>query len=229
MIVQVTIARGRLSQFRQCPPDRVGTHTEGDAMLFDHLDMLDVPRRLETHEFILRPIVAADVELDYAAVMESKEYLRPWEQTGWPADDFTLEDDLEDVAMLEERHNARHAFTWTLMSPDESECLGCVYLMPPDARSYRESRIDPIGDARWGDYGGLVNFWVRTSRLGSGIDSKLLRAIRQWFAEHHELGRLLYVTNEEVTQQVELFESAGLQRRFTISKPSQTGAYLAYE
>lgn len=28
-----------------------------------------------TDEFILRPIVASDVELDYAAVMESKEYL----------------------------------------------------------------------------------------------------------------------------------------------------------
>jgi len=198
------------------------------TMFFEHLDTADLPVRLVTEEFVLRPIVAADVELDYAAVMESKEYLRPWEQTGWPADDFTLEDDREDVEMLERRHDARQAFTWTMMNPDETECWGCVYLMPPDARSYRESRIVPIGDARWEDYGGLVNFWVRTSRLDSGVDERLLSAVRSWLAEHARLGRLLYVTNEQVTQQVRLIERTGLRLRFRIDKPTQSGAYLAY-
>jgi RimJ/RimL family protein N-acetyltransferase len=198
-------------------------------MLFEHLDASDVPNRLVTDEFILRPIVASDVELDYAAVMESKEYLRPWEQTGWPAEDFTLEDDLKDVVMLEERHNARHAFTWTMLDLDETVCLGCVYIMPPDARSYRESRITPVGDAQWQDYGGLVNFWIRTSRLSSGIDERLLAAMRPWFAEHEKLGRILVVTNEEVGQQVQLIEQAGLQLRFMIDKPTQSGAYLAFE
>ncbi len=50
-------------------------------MLFTDLESA-IPERLATQEFILRPLVAADVELDYAAVMESKEQLRPWEQTG---------------------------------------------------------------------------------------------------------------------------------------------------
>jgi hypothetical protein len=198
-------------------------------MFFEHLEAADVPDRLVTDEFVLRPIVTSDVELDYAAVMESKEYLRPWEQTGWPADNFTLKGDLKDVEMLEERHNARHAFTWTMMNPGETECLGCVYIMPPDARSYRESRIVPIGDARWQDYGGLVNFWVRTSRLSSGIDEKLLAVMRPWFTQHEKLGRILVVTNEEVTQQIELIERAGLQLRFKIDKPAHSGAYLAYE
>jgi hypothetical protein len=31
---------------------------------------------LRTEEFVLRPIVADDAELDYAAVMETREYLR---------------------------------------------------------------------------------------------------------------------------------------------------------
>ena len=198
-------------------------------MLFTHLAASDVPDRLVTDEFILRPIVAADVELDYAAVMESKEYLRPWEQTGWPADDFTLAEDLEDVEMLEQRHNAHHAFTYTVLNPEETECWGCVYVMPPDARHYRDARITPVGDARWEDFGALVNFWVRTSRLASGLDGRLLGVIRSWLVQDGNLGRLLFVTNEQVTQQVELIGRTDLQLRFRIDKPTHEGTYLAYE
>jgi RimJ/RimL family protein N-acetyltransferase len=198
-------------------------------MLFEHVGADGIPDRLVTDEFILRPITAADAELDYDAVMDSRVYLRPWEQTGWPTDDFTLAEDLADVEMLEQRHIAGHAFTWTMLTPDEADCLGCVYLMPPDARSYRESDIVPVGDARWEDYGALANFWVRTSRLSSGIDARLLAAMKPWFAEHAQLGRVLVVTNEEVAQQVELIERAGLRLRFRIEKAGQSGAYLAYE
>jgi len=198
-------------------------------MLFEHLDVSDVPQRLETDEFTLRPIARDDVELDYAAVVESREYLRPWEQTGWPADDFTVEQDLDDLIVLEERHRARQAFTWTMLDPAETTCLGCVYLMAPDARTYRESRIVPVGDARWEDYGALANFWVRTSRLATGIDARLLAAIQSWFAEHPRLGRTLFVTNEEVRQQVELFEESGLRLRFRIERDIYSGAYLAYD
>lgn len=197
-------------------------------MLFTTLDPSDVPVRLETEEFLLRPILASDVKGDYDAVMESREYLRPWEQTGWPADDFTLEDDLEDVAMLEQRHRAFHAFTYTVVTPDESECLGCVYLMPPDARHYREATVTPIGGARWEDYGTLVSFWVRTSRLGTGLDERLLAALRAWLAPYDRLGGILFVTNEQVGQQVTLLRSADLTLRFRIVKPTHDGAYLAY-
>jgi hypothetical protein len=203
--------------------------SEGNVMFFAHLESSDIPDRLVTDEFVLRPILASNAEADYAAVMESKEYLRPWEQTGWPADDFTLEDDLQDVVMLEERHNAQAAFTYTMMTPDESECLGCVYIMPPDARSYRVADITPVGNARWEDYGAIVNFWIRTSRLASGIDERLLAALRTWLVQDGNLGRLLFMTNEQVTQQVALIARTDLELRFLVKNPTHEGAYLAYE
>jgi len=197
-------------------------------MLFESLAS-EVPDRLVTEEFVLRPIVASDVELDYAAVMESKEYLRPWEQTGWPADDFTLEQDLQDVEMLEQRHAARHAFTYTVMNTDETECWGCVYIMPPDARAYADAVITPVGGRPWEDCRALVNFWVRTSRLASGVDERLLDALRAWLRQDWNLGPHLFVTNEQVTQQVEMIERTDLQLRFTMAKPTHAGKYLAYE
>jgi len=81
----------------------------------------------------------------------------------------------------------------------------------------------------WEDYGALANFWVRTSRLATGIDARLLAAIQSWFAEHPRLGRTLFVTNEEVRQQVELFEESGLRLRFRIERDIYSGTYLAYD
>ena len=47
-----------------------------------------VPAALRTGEFALRPITTDDAERDYAALMETRELLRLWEQSTWPADDF---------------------------------------------------------------------------------------------------------------------------------------------
>jgi hypothetical protein len=82
-----------------------------------------VPAVLRTEEFVLRPIVADDAELDYAAVMETREYLRLWRQTTWPEDDFTVEENRKDLVECEERHLAGRAFTYTVLHPCGSECL----------------------------------------------------------------------------------------------------------
>lgn len=189
---------------------------------------LEVPAELVTEDFALRPIRAADAELDHAAVMESKEFLRTWEQSSWPEDDFTVAANREDLVKLEQRHAAHQAFTYTVMDPAGTECLGCVYLMPPDARMYAEGRITPVGDDRWGDYGAMVYFWVRRSRLAAGTDRALLDALRLWLAKDWTVGRALVVTNEQFTQQVELIERTDLTLRFHVEERGKPGRYLAY-
>ncbi|HEU0164659.1 MAG TPA: hypothetical protein VFQ54_06395 [Thermomicrobiales bacterium] len=197
-------------------------------MLFKNMES-DPPVGLTTPDFILRPIVAADAEMDYAAVMESREYLRTWEQSSWPADDFTVAANRKDLEMLERRHGNREAFTYTVVDPAGTECVGCVYIMPPDARSLTKARITPVGDCRWEDYDAAVYFWVRRSRLAARTDRELLDALRTWLAQDWSLGRHLFVTNEQFTQQVEMIERADLKVRFTIEDPDKPGRYLAYE
>ena len=77
-----------------------------------------VPAELKTDEFALRPIVAGDAEQDYAAVMQTREYLRLWEQSTWSAEDFTVEGNRKDLVDLEERHAAHRAFTYTVLDLD---------------------------------------------------------------------------------------------------------------
>lgn len=189
---------------------------------------LTVPQRLVTNFFVLRPIVEADAELDYAAVVESKEFLRGWEQTGWPADDFTVADNREDLAKLELRHNRRESFTYTVMNPDESECLGCVYISPPDSPIFERSRIEPFGPRNWSHYPAMIHFWVRKSQLPQGMDHALFDTLREWLARQWRWERVLFLTTAAFTQQVELFERFGFQVQFKIHDPKTPAPELAF-
>lgn len=189
----------------------------------------EAPVGLVTADFVLRPIAVADAAMDYAAVMESRDFLHAWEQSSWPEDDFTVDANRKDMELLEQRHNAREAFTYTVTNPDGTECLGCVYLMPPDARSFTRARIEPVSDRSWEEYATTIYFWVRKSQLPHALDRTLLATLRTCMAQDWPFGRWLFVTNEQFGQQVALFEDAGLQLRFTIAEPDKLGRYLAFE
>ena len=98
------------------------------------------PVERRTQRLFLRPLRASDVELDYDAVMSSAEMLRRWSQSGWPADDFTLAQNLDDLRRHEREHEERQAFTFTVLDPPGTRCLGCVYLTPlrPEAAALCE-------------------------------------------------------------------------------------------
>lgn len=188
----------------------------------------EVSAGLATDEFILRPITAADTEADYAAVMESREYLRTWEQSSWPEDDFTVTANRADLEMLERRHAEHLAFTYTVTDLAGTECLGCVYLMWSGARMFTEARITSVGEHRWEDYDAVVYFWVRKSRLATNTDRALLDALRAWLARDWNLQGHLIVTNEQFIQQVDLIEGTDLQLRFEIEESGKPGRYFAY-
>lgn len=197
-------------------------------MPFENLES-EVPEGLATDDFTLRPIVADDAETDYAAVMESRGFLRTWEQSTWPEDDFTVAANREDLEKLERRHASHQAFTYTVTDPTGTECLGCVYLIPTNARMFAKARVTPVGSRRWDDYEATVYFWIRESRLATETDRVLLEALRTWLAQEWSFEGRLFVTNEQFTQQVDMIEHTGLQLRFAIEEPGKPGRFLAYE
>ena len=187
-----------------------------------------VPEGMRRDEFRLRPIGVADAELDYEAVMESREFLRAWEQSTWPEDSFTLEANRDDLQKLERRHAAKASFTYSVMNPTETQCLGCVYLFATNAVMFGRSKISPVDGALWSDYAAAVYFWIRLSRLADALDRRLLAALGRWLEEDWPFDSYLFVTNEQFTQQVAMMESAGLRLRFHIDDPNATKRFLAY-
>lgn len=120
----------------------------------------------------LRPIRAADVDIDYPAVMGSRERLwaRYGEVWGWPPATMTLEQDRDDLARHEAEAEANESFNYAVLDARESRLLGCVYLLdPPDGES------DQTHDA-------LVSWWVVDEEAGGPLECTLGEAVPRWLA-----------------------------------------------
>jgi hypothetical protein len=165
-------------------------------------DDMPVPTELRTDEFLLRPLRAADVDLDYEAVMATQETLRRGSGGRWPRPDFTLEENLADLQGHEEDFHARRGFTYTVMNPTETRCLGCVYAYPP--------RDDAGGDGAR-DYEAAVWFWIRSDGVADDLDRRLLAALVSWLRNDFAFERVLFRTEADDERRVALLGEAGLQ------------------
>jgi len=131
------------------------------------------PRRVELASgHHLRPIRASDVDIDYPAVMGSRErlwakYGEPW---GWPPATMSFDADREDLERHEAEIAARETFNYAVLDDAESELLGCVYIDPPDAHS------PPGSDA-------LVSWWVVDAAVGTELERALDELVPRWLAD----------------------------------------------
>jgi RimJ/RimL family protein N-acetyltransferase len=128
----------------------------------------EIPPGLVTERLRLRPLCASDAVKDYDAVMTSAERLRTVFRPGgtWP-DGLTLEQNLKELAWHEVEFQNRRSFAYTVVSPDECQVLGCLYLYP----------------TRKGDHDVEVRMWVRASEAETGLDDHLYETVRRWIAE----------------------------------------------
>lgn len=179
-----------------------------------------VPDGLATEEFVLEPLTADHVEIDYDAVMGSRHYLRVWSGTSWPADDFTLDGNLADLVRHDREHRDREAFTYTMLSPNRSRCLGCVYVVA--AATLRDANPDL---PRWEDDTAVVTFWVRDDRR-LDLERALFDALVAWFRDHWEFSTVLFAAHRDNAHQCGLIESR-LPPRATATVPGE-GVYVLH-
>ena len=127
----------------------------------------------------LRPIRADDVDLDFPAVMGSRERL--WaiygEAWGWPPATMTPGQDREDLAHHEREIAAHESFNYALLDADETELLGCVYVDPPEK---------PGADAE-------ISWWVVDRLVGTEVEAALDALVPAWIASDWPLERPRYV------------------------------------
>ena len=146
-------------------------------------DDFEVPHGFVNEKFILRMLTIHDLVKDYDAVMSSAEHLRKTfsaiSGSDWP-DGLTLEEDIIDLGWHQREFTLRYSFAYTVMSPDESLCLGCVYINP----------------CRKAGYDAEVSMWVRTSELVNNLDSELYRCIKAWIDEVWPFSRPAYPGRE---------------------------------
>jgi len=187
----------------------------------------DVPARLVCEDVLIRPIRASDAEADYQALISSREMLRVWDQSDWPADDFTIDENRAELAEHEADHQARTAFTFTVMDRAEQRCLGCVYLYA--LGPILEQLGVPAADrADVNEPEAYVTFWVRESEVAREFDRELLAELLRWFDAEWAFQRIALGTNTADVRQQSLFRDAGFAERWRAPVSGRDSAYLVY-
>ncbi len=125
-------------------------------------DEFDVPAGLDTPQYRLRMLTVHDVIKDYDAVMSSVEHLKGVldPDSNWP-EGLSIEQDLIDLGWHQKEFQKRSSFAYTMMTPSDEHCLGCVYIYPSE-----EADAD-------------VFMWVRRDEY-ERLDVHLETAVRKW-------------------------------------------------
>ncbi len=120
----------------------------------------------------MRPIRESDVDIDYPAVMGSRERL--WAKYGaawgWPPARMSYEDDKQDLARHETEIAAHETFNYAIFDEPEADLRGCVYIDPPSDQS-------PAGSDA------VASWWVVNQMAGTELDQTLDDFIPHWLAD----------------------------------------------
>lgn len=180
--------------------------------------------------FVVRPFApAADAARDYEAVMSSREFLYHWEQEPpWPAEDFTVEENLADLERMDDEHQQGSRYTYTVVTLDETQVLGCVYCFPNDDRMFGSADVTSHDGTDFGSIDLVFAFWVRVSTWGDGFERMLLEAVLGWIRDDWSISAPVVLTNDALDHQVATIESLGLTHRFQYKRGRDLYTNLVY-
>ncbi|MGB5461346.1 MAG: GNAT family N-acetyltransferase [Eudoraea sp.] len=140
-----------------------------------------IPATLENQQLRIRMLTVNDVVKDYDAVMTSIDHLQKmFPVSNWPTKDLTFEQDLIDLGWHQKEFQMRSSFAYTVVSLDESEVLGCLYINPTTK----------------GDYDARITMWIRTSMLDKGLDDILFNSVKEWIEKDWPFKKVAYPGRE---------------------------------
>ena len=138
----------------------------------------EVPRGLETPQFVLEPLGPEHNEQDYEAWTSSMDHIAAtpgWGDSRWPRE-MTRDENRADLERHADDFRRRSGFTYTVLDPASRDVIGCVYIYPlPDV-----------------DAGARALSWVRASH--ATLDGPLWRAVGDWLASDWPFGSVEYAS-----------------------------------
>jgi hypothetical protein len=180
----------------------------------------NIPVGLSTSEFIIRPLLVSDVEKDFEAVMATQELNLRWTEGRWPKDGFTLEENRKDLEYHQQMHEERKEFTFTVLSPDEKTCLGCVYfkeLTPEIIEELKRNNLEQ-------EYVGIVFFWLRPDVINKKFTNRFFNQLIQWVDTEWEFKKVYYfIRGASIPRDRQVFLEAKLEEKFRVGNTPYYG------
>lgn len=167
-----------------------------------------VPERLDRPSFVLRRQRLSDNDFDYEAVMNSKELLRDWSHSSWPEDDFTLEQNAEDLAEHIGDFMDDLAYGFSIFVPSEDRLLGSLYIDPvaPFAREYR---VDEAASLRLRNYDARIEYWLRCG-VSEAFERDFVEQVSRWLRDDWWFKRVAFGSRQPMEERRELYRRLGL-------------------
>ncbi len=162
-----------------------------------HLDYRP-PLELDTDRVRLEPLAPEHVELDFAALMGSREHLQRTLHWGtWPSEDFTVEENRADLERHWQEFQGNQGYAYTVLAPDRSRCVGCVYLLPGNGEGWERSAE--------------LAFWVVEDELESQLDMHLLDSLLSWFEYAWAFEQVRWMIHQDNQRGLQLAAEVGLE------------------
>ena len=135
-----------------------------------------VPTSFDTDHFYIEMLTPVVAELDFEAVMSSKERLRSVfdEKTNWPEDSMSFSDNINDLERHHEEFLSRKAFAYTILTPTKDKCIGCLYIDPCKVNKF---------DCE-------VFLWLIDEYLT--FDNEIYQFIRYWLNRHWPFKKIAF-------------------------------------
>ncbi len=146
--------------------------TEDEALV---PQAFQVPTHHQFEGFELVPLTQSLAAKDYEAVMESRVRLRAMFGSDWPPDSFSLQQNVEELAIHEQLAAKRRAFAYSILDLASREVVGCVYINPTEL---------PQHDAE-------LLLWVRDSR--QPVQSTIAAGVQRWLQTEWPFQKVAFV------------------------------------
>jgi hypothetical protein len=185
-----------------------------------------VPERHQAGGFVFTRLTADHAALDHAALMSSVDYLRMWSDSEWPTDDFTVAENRAELAWHDEEHEARVAFTYSVLDAEESRVLGCLYLRPLRDMLLTRGVEPPAGPSWPGGDSPCVRGWLRRDEP-EAVERRFLGEALTWLGgTAWAFSALWWVAASTDSRQLELLDELAWSRELRVPGARDTFAWV---
>lgn len=157
----------------------------------------EAPKQFKTNRVLMEPLAPIHADMDFQAAMSSREHLQQTLHWGWPSEDFTVEQNRKDLERHWQEFVNNEGYAYTVLKPDGSECLGCVYLSPAKEQNLPE----PVA---------RLAMWVREDQLDGNLDKHLFDSVMRWIREDWPIETVVIKLHTDNERMIRLARKAGL-------------------
>lgn len=178
----------------------------------------DFPKNYSGETVTIFPTDIEFAKSDLDAVMASKDELRLWSDSDWPADNFTEEDNREDLKDHVEDNEEHCAYGFMLYDSSKKTCYGSLYVNPLNLESFKndKSEIEKF-DAR-------IDCWIRTD-IEESLKIAIVKDLTTWLNSDWSI-QWGFSARPTLPQYQNLFSKSGLKCSLTLVYKENNELYL---